>query len=557
MKIDLPPEKQVSHLTLLRQPRLISTTEFNALSFKERLQIVSAQEGKQKYQLIFEAKDSERIVASLASQDLLLLAKDLGFRDFSDILGMVTPEQFTNFLDLDCWERDHFNPASALEWLEALLEGAEADQAFGLLKGMDRALLTLIVKNLLGLLEEKAADSEGSDDEEAEEGENPEAFKTAEAVLKLLQSNDPQLFHELFFAAVSECESSLEEEVYQFQQGRLLDQGFCDYWEARKIYLYLDPDRFVLKGGNKTATGYPVEKSPPGFVIRSKDDKSFLGLLENEGPEVPMWEMAFLVNKVLVADGLAFGDSEQVRSVLTEIGDYLSIGRLFILKNHNPGAVSLDPDLSLETLFRLGFSLTLRLGRRAKELEKTAIGPFLDGPFHEFIKCLTQAKPRFYLGIENNCNSGNRRFVSLEDICRAEQWLGRVETQRRLFEDHFGFDLSFFTPPEGPNQPASELEKVTLSDIFLTALANRLLGRKFFPGPLSPEELPVLHQQVSSEGNLTPEFREKTVAWLESLEPGGGNFADFCLEVWAEEFCPVKPDALSPDHIGGLLIAGC
>jgi len=555
MKIDLPPEKQVSHLTLLRQPRSITTAEFNALSFEERLHIVSGQEGKQKYRLICEANDGARIVASLASQDLLLLAKDLGLREFSDILDMVTPDQFTNFLDLDCWEGDRLNLTTIMEWLEALLEGADEDKAFALLKGMDRALLALIVKNLLGLLEEKETDRDNEEDPEL--GKNSEAFKTAEAVLKILQSQDPHIFHELFFTALSECESTLEEEVYRFQQGRLLDQGFPDYWDARKLYLYLEPDRFAPKRGGGSAGGYPVEKAPPSFVTRIHDGEVFSGLLENKGPEELMWEMAFLVNKVLVADGLAFGDSDQVRNVLAEVKDYLNVGRLFILESRDAGAEAGPVDLSLETLFRLGFSLTIRLERRAKELEKTVIGAFLDGPFHAFFKALSLPKPRFYLGIESNCSSGNRRFANLEDIHRAEQWLDKVEIQRRLFENHFGFDLSLFSAEKTPASPAYEIKEVVLSDIFLTALANRQLGRKFFPSPLSPGDLPILHQLISKGGKLHTEFRDKTVAWLESLEKGGGDFANFCLEVWDEEFCPLKPDAIAPEYIGGLLISGC
>jgi hypothetical protein len=49
-------------------------------------------------------------------------------------------------------------------------------------------------------------------------------------------------------------------------------------------------------------------------------------------------------------------------------------------------------------------------------------------------------------------------------------------------------------------------------------------------------------------------LQETTAGWLESLENGGGNFADFCLEIWAEEFCPLKPDGLDPEYVGGLLI---
>ncbi len=549
MKIDLPSEKHVHHLTLLRQPRAITTAEFNALSFEERLHIISAQESKEKYQLICAAKDGTRIVTKLAPQDLLLLFKDLGLREVSDILDMVTPEQFTNFIDFDCWDGDRLNAVNVLEWLEALLEGAEADKAFALLKGMDPALLTLVVKNLLAVLEEREEDNEGK--EEEEEGQTKsEAFKTAEATLKLIQNQDPQTFHELFLVAVSECESSLEEEVYRFQQGRLQDQGFPEYWEARKIYLYLDPDRLASDRTEKKSSGYPLETTPPGFVARINDNEVDSEFPASEGPQELMWEMAFLVNKVLVADGLSSGDSEQIREVLAEVKDYLHIGRLFTLERREANPEADLQGLGLETLFRVGFSLTLRLGKRAQALGKTTIRPFLDGPFREFLKCLELPKPRFYIGMENICSSGNRRFTTLDDIRKAEQWLAKIETQQRLFENHFGFDLSLFALEPG----SGKTEEVVLSDIFLTALANRLLGRKFYPSPLTTQDIHQLHNQVSSDGKLRTELREDTAAWLESMEKGGCEFASFCLEVWEEEFCPLKQNALDPAYIGGLLI---
>jgi Family of unknown function (DUF6178) len=555
MKIKLPPEKQVGHLTLLRQPGALSAGQLNALSFEERLDIVRSADGKQKCQLICEAKDGVRIVKRLPSQDLFLLAKDVGLRDFSNILDMVTPSQFTNFLDFDCWDYDRLKQSAVLEWFEALFEGADADKAFDILKQMDQNLLTLIVKRFLTVLEEKEQDADENEElPETDLEETPEAFKTIEETLRLIQNRDPEFFQQLCFVAISEGESILEEEVFQFQQGRLLDQGFPEYWEARKIYTYLEPDNFIPGSYAKAAAGSPMDKVPPGFVARANDGEAFFGLLGNEGEEELMWKTVFLVNKVIVADRLNFGDPDQVKNALSEVKDYLNIARMFVTENL---AGKLGEDLgplSLEELFRLGFSLTIKLGNKAEKLKKTPIGPFLDGPFHEFLKCLSLRKPCFYLGMEDDRCGGSRPFKNLDDIRKAEQWLNRVEIQKRLFEDHFHFDLSLFTAQGSQSSAGSDPEDVVLSDIFLTALANQLLGREFSPRPVPREDIPELHQLVSSQGKLHPEIHRETAGWLESLEKGGGDFAEFCLEIWSEEFCPLKPEALEPSYIGGLLI---
>ena len=47
-RIKLPQKKTVKHLTLLRDPRTITSREFNALSQVERLEMVRAAQGRRK-----------------------------------------------------------------------------------------------------------------------------------------------------------------------------------------------------------------------------------------------------------------------------------------------------------------------------------------------------------------------------------------------------------------------------------------------------------------------------------------------------------------------------
>ena len=95
---------------------------------------------------------------------------------------------------------------------------------------------------------------------------------------------------------------------------------------------------------------------------------------------------------------------------------------------------------------------------------------------------------------------------------------------------------------------------MTLSTIFLTALANQLLGRAFAPLPLAVAELAELQQMIARHGRLDPVLRDRTVTWLESLVPGGGAFGEFALSYWDEEFCAVPPATLDPRYVGGLII---
>ena len=99
-RIELPREKKVKHLTLLREPRRLTPKEFNALAYAERLEMVRLAHGRQKYDLLIEAKDAEELVRRLPAQELFLLFKELGVEDIPELLPLVTCEQFTTFLDL-------------------------------------------------------------------------------------------------------------------------------------------------------------------------------------------------------------------------------------------------------------------------------------------------------------------------------------------------------------------------------------------------------------------------------------------------------------------------
>ena len=184
----------------------------------------------------------------------------------------------------------------------------------------------------------------------------------------------------------------------------------------------------------------------------------------------------------------------------------------------------------------------------------SAVAPYLDRPFRSLVEALRRRKPRLFRGIESDEQGGERPFATLREVRLAEEWLARLEVQQRLFAEAFPFSL--------PAPEALDLEgcipesgaDVALSDLFLTALANRLLGRSFAPAPIPCTELIALHGRICAAGHLASGLREETAAWLESLLPGAGAFGDYCLDLWEEEFCPTRPEDLDPRYLGGLIV---
>jgi len=346
----------------------------------------------------------------------------------------------------------------------------------------------------------------------------------------------------------------LEEECYRMRGIRLLELGFPDPKEAGSLFAYLDPARFDPGARGKLAVE-PGGVGAPAFILEPVGARDLLTeVLAGGVAAETCWELTYLVNKFMTAEGVDVGDMVQVREAMAEVNRYLNLGLEHHAGTDATKAADLLDSAYLEHLFRVGYSLTLDLRTRARAILESPIGIYLDGPFRSLVRALNQRQPRLFKGVEARELGGERPFGSLHDLRLAEEWVGRLEVQRRLMVERLPFPLP--APGEldlsacSPDDPT----EVCLADFFLTALANRILGRPFVPQPIPQRELPTLHARICSDGQLFPELRGDTVKWADSLEPGAGHYADFCLDQWEEEICPVAPDQLDVRFLSGLLV---
>ncbi len=560
-RIELPGDKQVGHLKLLREPRRITAKEFNALSASERLDIIRRATGSQKYNLLIEADDAEALVQRMAAQEVYLLIKELGDQDSTELVPMASIDQFTTFIDLDCWQADLFNGATALNWLALLAEGGEAKvmQAY---RQLDFQLLVMMIKKQINVL----AGPEDIEDDDVRieamhrdcgyeiEYRDSENAKTVGALLDILLRADNEFYQHLLESVRWEQESLLEEEVYESRRGRLLDRGFPDPFEALAVYAWLDPDGFVPE--NRKMGILPGENvEPPGFYLTAARPKDLLAEILSGGiREEVAWELTYLVNKVVIADRIDVGDVLQMQGATEDVYRYLNMALEHLSGGDLRKASGLLDGVYLENLFRIGFSLTLRLKQRAQKVRTSSVGPYLDGPFRAMVDALVAKKPRFFEGIAEENRGGDRSFANQRDLRLADEWLERLEVQVALFDGRLGFELSAPQDLDLSGCAPDSAEDLTLSDFFLTALGNRILGREFLPEPIAQAELVSLHGRVSREGALDADLRRETVQWLETVTPNAGAFAAYCLDLWDAEFCQLKVEDIDPRYGCGLII---
>lgn len=561
-RIELPKEKRVRHLTLLRQSRPLSPREFNVLSAAERLEIIGRSPAREKLQLLIEAADAEELVPQLPAQDLYLMVREVGFEAALDILQLADSEQLTLCLDLDAWQDDRLDGPTLIPWLQVLLSAGDA-KLLTTLREIDFELLVLMFKKHLrvvatpGDIEDEDArhEAERQDGGYRFEFRDPEHGKLFATLLRVLLRDDQDFCRELLEAVRWEADAELEESVYRQRRVRLAEQGFPDPVEAREIYARLTPGQLEPAGakGRGEAAGPGIPS--PGTVLSAAPPRDLLAEVLAAGlDEATAWELTYLVNKVMMADRVDVGDAEQVRQVVTRTYATLNLALEYLVADDSQAATETIHRHYLEHLFRLGYGLVLELRERARALAGSGIGPYLEGPFRGLVAALRQPFPAFYAGLENPEDGSARPFATRRELDLAGRWLDRLELLQRLF----GGPLAPLLPSAeldltgcAPDDPAD----LVLSDLLLTALANRLLGSGFALQPVPRERLSELQGLVCSGDRLRPELRAKTRDWLEGLEPGAGAFADDCLDLWEDEFCPLAADQLDPRFLGGLIVS--
>ncbi len=540
----------------------ITPQEFRSLSYTSQLEQLRRADAFQKAMLLIEAENGEELMAGLPTQEVFLMVKELGADQVPELLALASSEQWMGFFDFECWRGDRIDPTRARFWLALLLDGDD-DRIVATLQQMSFELLILMVKKEVLVL---AGPETIEDNDVSAEGINrlggyqldyrdETGAKLYGALIDRLFNSAPEFCRYLLEAVRAETESLIEESVYQQRCGRMLDLGFPDAYEARGVYAWLDPETFEADARGKFTLGLAGQEPAPGFVMTMARPNGLLGeILESGLDDVTGWELACLINKVAMADRIDIGDIDQVQSVIRKTYGLLNLALEFMAGTELDTARHLLEDVYCERLFRLGFSLTLRLQRRARNLVGSTIGPYLDGPFRALLTPMLESCPRFYQGMEQEGREDVRLFASLHEVRICEEWLDLLEIQRRLFENHFDFVL---LPPEAFDLEDCTLETaefLTLSEIFLTALANRLLGRAFRPDPVAPAELAELHRMVCRDGTLMPELIEQTAEWLETLEENAGGFAEYCLEIWQEAFCEISAGDLDPRYVSGILV---
>ena len=563
IRIVRPAASYRGDLILQDRSKPLTSRDINLLPFAERLNLIQATRGRQKYALLIDAPDPEVLVPQLAVQDFYLMVREVGIEDLEEIVALATTEQLTSLIDFDGWPGDQLNGPAALRWLELMLNVGD-EKFLTTLREIDLGLLILMLAKQFTILHAPGDIHDEDLNFEVTRGNggyvldyvNEEESKAVTLFLDTLYRLDAEHFYLVMEGIRWETEAQLEEDVYTARCGRLLDLGFSPPHNALSVYARIDCNNFAALAARRTpAASYddaPVqalrllEAAAPGGLLAA--------LMEQGIGEDIANDLVLLINKVISADRIDPGEDKELRAATERVYATLNLALENLCGHDIAAAEQLLAERYPEDLFRFGFSLTLALQQRAKALTASAIAPFLDGPFRAGVEILRRERPGFYEGISAIDRTGERFFASQTDLLAAQSWLAGIEAQQ-----HFFLAVAPFALPTAENfdlsgcEPATLID-LTLSDLFLTALANRLLGDAFTPEPLPAAALTILHQCITVAGDLDAKLRAETIHRFDEEVAGLGGFVNWCLDLWAEGFCTVAVQDLDPRYVEGLIV---
>jgi hypothetical protein len=389
---------------------------------------------RKRFEAILDDPAAPLTVRHLPAEDLFFLIRSIGLDDAGTLLGLAAPEQIRVCADLDLWRRDCLDVDRAVAWLEAL-DALGPARLTSALESFDLELLAFLVRRHANVydrsLEERPPASTPHVVVETPDGFYWIEFTSPDRRVTTLLAHlidqiykaDPDRAMAIVREARWSYAAELEESAYRFRSRRLEDLGFVDAFEALAVYQPIDLAG-IGEVPPRRASGEPPAVLPVVFaealvdevflgrVLAAIDDGRALGLVADA--------LVVLLNRVLAADLVDPGDLDAVLEAATRVRDTLSLGLEHLGAGTVAGGVAALDRFGLGTVFRVGYTLTLRLGRRARRLRDAGV----DDPD---LLPLLEPRPLYPRALDVPPYAGARPFRTPADIARVEARLAALE----------------------------------------------------------------------------------------------------------------------------------
>ncbi len=451
----------MNELTLIRQlERLLDRTlegqrveekDLVGLSFEERLWLIQRSPVRTKANLIISSPDPVKLLKKLSPQEIYLTLKESWGNDAAIILEMTPPDKIVRLLDMDIWRHDRIDFVKFTEWLQLLSEGGDRILTKSLFS-LDEALLVLFFKEII----EVTPRNLDQDHLEFADGgwysfdyfyyfrpvSEEIDFDFVSNLLMQFFEYEPEYYKVIMEGVMGELPSPTEEEAYQLRTSRMSMIGFPEFFEARELFLFEDPEKIARE--IKAETGKIIylneqqarELPPHYWLIPDKSGGFFEDLMDDAADVAEdaclFWELSYLVHKLVAASGGDLSDTEELVASCQTARDYINLGLEYLEGDIADEGRRIIREVYLQRIFRLGYMLALGLKKKGDLLISRlgqVVDPSLWGESSErVINGLVGKRPLFYRGLVDGTD-GYRNFRTLADIKAVTDFLGGLSAR--------------------------------------------------------------------------------------------------------------------------------
>jgi hypothetical protein len=551
---------------------------FGQLLKNEQLSLLLQMRGKERLRTLFLSDDPKELVQRLPDIELFLMIKEVGRRDAVDLVSLMSPSQLQYVFDLEFWRKDFLDPKKALRWLEILVESGE-QKVIEFIQSAEPEVVALLLAKLIHVTRFDPETPEvlnrtlgfTLDREYYIAFKAPQGQPIVQPFLEALYTAGSEAYRLYMESLLCELESDLEETAYRFRSARLADHGFPTFEEAIEIYQFVDPG--TLNGTEPCfdLTEEDREGVQPAFYLASRSEGPFFSRILSrvtDGAEIFRLraELARLCNKAMIAEPVHLSDIGEMDRVIRTVFHYLNVGLQHLSGEEDEKAAHVLRATSVQRVFQSGLGLTLRLRKRAEGFLKNAwfqgrkqTADLLDPADRERLEGFLNKRPRFVR------NGNPDDFRDLRDIRDAEAFLGRMEAGVDALSRGLNFTPDEFQAMDLADCVPEDKDSVSLSMLFNTALANRVLYGRFFIQPIDRDRLAdvvslLFERDERGNGRIRMDIRrvvEETTLSEANAEKTEHLLAfwDFCLDLLEAEYGRIPAsEEIDPRFVQSLLV---
>jgi hypothetical protein len=422
---------------------------------------------KRRLDQILNAPDAAAIVRQLSPVEYVVLLKESP-ETRSQLLALATPHQVRTTLDLDCWHKDSLQSTRVLAWVDEL-QHSGPEVFIQALSELDVELLIATFRKHVRVhatLPSEEEDDPGYYDEVLSNelyriefiDQNTDVQERIRRILNTLRMSDLNLYHGLMQHIMWGQESESEHWAHRWKSGRLQDEGFPDYYEALETYRLSDLEQPLPPApASLPSPGSPESAEASGLVpayawsLTPSDSflaQALLGEVPTATQERLCWEMVYLCNRELIVDQIDFAEAAAVRASLARVHAYLNMGLEYLSGYDIQQLVPLLTRRSLQEIFQIGFTLSIRLHQRALHLQThlnrgSGVRRALSGLGRRVLDGLLRRPPQFFEGLLRPGLVAYRDFSHLQDVALVDPVLTTLERHPASRLGHSGSpDLS-------------------------------------------------------------------------------------------------------------------